>query len=75
MLGPKIITINLDDHCKLHNFEDNEKSFPKGTVLETGGLKYSLDQEVKVASASVITIEGGLVKQPGKVKASSVSWW
>ncbi|OGK16068.1 hypothetical protein A2774_01705 [Candidatus Roizmanbacteria bacterium RIFCSPHIGHO2_01_FULL_39_12c] len=68
--GKKEIGEKARGTVTIHNFEDNEKSFPKGTVLETGGLKYSLDQEVKVASASVITIEGGLVKQPGKVKAS-----
>ncbi len=54
----------------MHNFDDKEKSFSKDTVLETGNLAFSLDQDVKVASSSVITISGGLVKQPGKTKTN-----
>ena len=54
----------------LHNFDDKEKTFSKGSVLDTAGIKFNLDSEIKVASASVITINGGLVKQPGKAKAS-----
>src|SRR3989344_9427634 len=54
----------------VHNFDDKEKTFVKGTIFETGNLKFVLDQDVKLASASVVTINGGLVKQPGKAKAN-----
>ncbi len=48
----------------IHNFDDREKVFAKGTVLETGGLTFVLDDEVKVASSSLAS--DGSVKLPGK---------
>jgi hypothetical protein len=50
--------INLDDH---------EKLFTKGTTIETSGIKFVLDSDVKVASASVAA---DFSKQPGKAKVS-----
>lgn len=50
----------------LHNFSDQPKIFPKGTVLEANNIQFILDSQVKVASASEAVINGGLVKQPGK---------
>lgn len=57
----------------LHNFDDKEKTFSKGSVLDTAGIKFNLDSEIKVASASVVTINGGLVKQPGKAKVTVIA--
>ena len=71
--GKKEIGEKAKGSVTIHNFDDNEKTFSKGSILETGGLKFSLDQEVKVASASVITINGGLVKQPGKAKTTATA--
>ncbi len=71
--GKKEIGEKARGSITIHNFDDKEKAFAKGTTLETGGLKFSLDQEVKVASASVVTINGGLVKQPGKAKVNATA--
>ncbi|MBI4008835.1 hypothetical protein HY357_01250, partial [Candidatus Roizmanbacteria bacterium] len=57
----------------VHNFDDKEKAFSKGIILDSAGIKFILDQEVKVASASVVTINGGLVKQPGKTKTNATA--
>ena len=57
----------------LHNFDDKEKLFAKGTVLELGTLKFTLDTDTKVASSSVVSISGGLVKQPGKTKTQATA--
>lgn len=71
--GKKEIGEKAKGSITLHNFDDSEKTFAKGTSLETGGLKFSLDQEVKIASASVVTINGGVVKQPGKAKVGATA--
>ncbi len=59
---------DLGEHAKgtitLHNFDDNEKLFTKKTVLETNKLKFTLDNDVKVASSSLST--DGSAKLPGK---------
>ena len=52
----------------IHNFDDKEKVFAKGTVLETGGLSFTLDEEVKVASSSLAN--DGSAKLPGKKNAT-----
>lgn len=48
----------------LYNFDDKEKIFTKGTVLVTSGLPFSLDNDVKVATASLAP--DGSAKLPGK---------
>ena len=68
--GKKEVGEKARGSVTIHNFDDNEKLFTKGTTLETAGLKFNLDQDVKVASASVVTISGGIVKQPGKTKTN-----
>ncbi len=68
--GKKEIGEKAKGSVTVHNFADSEKIFTKGTSIETGGVKFVLDQEIKVASASVVTISGGLVKQPGKTKVA-----
>ena len=50
----------------LHNFEDSTKSFSKGTQIEADGRIFILDQDVKIASASEVLIDGDPVKKPGK---------
>lgn len=54
----EVTMINLDDH---------EKLFTKGTTIETSGIKFVLDSDVKVASASMAT---DFSKQPGKAKVT-----
>jgi hypothetical protein len=48
----------------IHNFDDKEKIFAKGSVLQTAKLEFILDSEVKVASSS-LTADGS-AKLPGK---------
>lgn len=48
----------------IHNFDDNERVFQKGTILEASGIKFILDNDVKVASASLAA--DGSAKLPGK---------
>lgn len=52
----------------MHNFEDSEKTFAKGTEIESAGQKFALDTEVKVASASLAS--DGSAKLPGKNNVS-----
>ena len=48
----------------IHNFDDKEKTFAKGSVLNSSSLKFLLDTDIKVASASLTT--DGSAKLPGK---------
>ena len=48
----------------IHNFDDKEKVFAKGTVLTTSKFEFILDSEVKVASSN-LTADGS-AKLPGK---------
>ncbi len=68
--GTKEIGDKATGVVTIHNFADNEKDFSKGTVLTASGFNFTLNSDVKVASASVVTIEGGLVKQPGKTNVN-----
>ncbi|MEK7633351.1 MAG: hypothetical protein AAB437_00715 [Patescibacteria group bacterium] len=52
----------------IHNFEDKEKTFAKGSIFETSGLKFLLDSDVKVASSSLAA--DGSAKLPGKNNGS-----
>lgn len=71
--GKKEVGDRAHGSVTLHNFDDKEKIVTKGTIVDTSGIKFSLDQEVKIASASVVTINGGLVKQPGKSKGNATA--
>jgi hypothetical protein len=52
----------------IHNFDDKERNFAKGTVLDQNGITYVLNDEVKVASSSLAS--DGSAKLPGKSKGS-----
>jgi hypothetical protein len=52
----------------VHNFEDGEKTFSKGTEIENAGIKFALDTDVKVASSSLAS--DGSAKLPGKNNVS-----
>lgn len=56
----------------IYNKTVTAKTFPKGTVLETSGLQYQLEDEVRIASSS--DTGEGLVfgKTTGKIKASAI---
>lgn len=52
----------------LHNYSDEEKTFAKGTEIESAGQKFVTDTEVKVASSSLAS--DGSAKLPGKNNVS-----
>lgn len=62
--GKKDIGERAKGTVTISNFNDNEKTFPKGTILETSGLQFNLDEEIKVASSSLAA--DGSAKLPGK---------
>ncbi|OGK52262.1 hypothetical protein A2970_01870 [Candidatus Roizmanbacteria bacterium RIFCSPLOWO2_01_FULL_44_13] len=51
----------------LHNFDDKERVFAKGTVIQSAALNFLTDTEVKVASSSIAS--DGSAKLPGKNNA------
>jgi len=52
----------------VHNFDDKEKTFAKGTVLTANNIEFTLDLDVKVAASTLAT--DGSAKLPGKNKVS-----
>lgn len=52
----------------IHNFDDKEKIFSKGSVLQASKLEFVLDTDIKVASSSLTT--DGSAKLPGKSNGS-----
>lgn len=68
--GSKTIGERARGEVIIYNSTLAEKNFPKGTVLEAdNGLKFSLDNDVNVASASqTLTTEGNLLTVTGKTK-------
>lgn len=66
--GKRSIGEKAKGEVTLHSFDDNEKTFAKGTILTTGPLKFLLDNDVKVASSSLAS--DGSAKLPGKTKAN-----
>jgi hypothetical protein len=55
----------------LHNFDNNEKVFAKGTTLSANSLDFILENDVKVASSTVAA--DGSAKLPGKSAGSVVA--
>lgn len=68
--GSKIIGEKARGEVIIYNSTSSEKNFSKGTILESdNGLKFSLDNDVNVASASqTLTAEGNLLTVTGKTK-------
>jgi hypothetical protein len=64
--GEKTTGEKARGEVNLYNYTFLEKDFNAGTSLEANGLKFVLESDVKVASASQI----GEMRQPGKSKAS-----
>ncbi|MFZ5376401.1 MAG: baseplate J/gp47 family protein [Patescibacteria group bacterium] len=50
--GVKLVGEKAKGTVTIFNKTDSEKSFPAGTVLKTDKFEFSLDEEVRVASAS-----------------------
>jgi hypothetical protein len=66
--GERDIGEKAKGEVTIHNFDNVEKTFAKGTKLTSGNLVFTLDQDVKVASASGLSSSGS--KQSGKAKGS-----
>ncbi len=48
----------------LFNFDDEDKSFAKGTIIEVDNMKFSLNEEVRVAASTLA--QDASAKLPGK---------
>lgn len=66
--GKKDIGEKAKGVVTIHNFDDKEMLFNKGTILQANGLKFLLDDDVKVAS-STLTADAS-AKLPGKKEVS-----
>ncbi|OGK20627.1 hypothetical protein A3C23_05535 [Candidatus Roizmanbacteria bacterium RIFCSPHIGHO2_02_FULL_37_13b] len=68
--GEKIIGEKASGIVAVYNKEKNEKTLKKGSVLvSTNGIKFALDDDIKVASASEsLTSEGNILTVTGKNK-------
>lgn len=66
--GKKDIGERAKGKVTIHNFDEKEKVFNRGSILSNSNLKFTLDEDIKVASASLAT--DGSAKLPGKVQAT-----
>ncbi len=62
--GTKEIGDRAQGTVTIHNFDDQDKTFSKGTTLTAAGLSFLLDGDVKVASSTLAA--DGSAKLPGK---------
>lgn len=62
--GKKDIGDKAKGTVTIHNFDDKERTFAKGTSIAAGSIKFVLNGDVKVASASIAA--DGSAKLPGK---------
>lgn len=69
--GKRTIGEEAKGEVTVHNFSDSEKTVDKGTTIEAGGIKFTLNDSVKVASASLAP--DGSAKLPGKAKQKITS--
>lgn len=69
--GKKEIGEKAKGTVTIHNFDDQEKVFSKGTLIEASGIKFILDNEIKVASATLAA--DGSAKLPGKSNITVIS--
>lgn len=54
----------------IHNFDNTERSFTRGTILKKSDLEFTIDGDIKVASASASTVG---VKESGKAKVAATA--
>lgn len=69
--GKKEVGDKAKGTLTIHNFDDKERTFSKGTTVEASGMKYILDNDIKVASSSLAN--DGSAKLPGKANVSITS--
>jgi len=66
--GKKAIGEKAKGEITIHNFDTTDKTFGKGTLLSANNIQFTLDDEIKVASATDTLANGNLVRSPGKTK-------
>ncbi len=62
--GSRDVGENATGTVTIHNFDNSERTFVKGTEISKGSFVFLLDSEVKVAPSSEVTDNG--IKQSGK---------
>lgn len=67
--GIKIVGDKASGVVTIFNKTTSQKTFAAGTVLKSSDLEFTLDEEIKVASASVQEKSGGAETKYGKVDA------
>lgn len=68
--GVKLIGEKAQGQVVIYNKTTAEKIFEAGSVLQSGSRKFTLDQEVSIASASVQTQAGSETKVFGKAEVA-----
>lgn len=69
--GKKEIGEKAKGSIIIHNFDDKEITLNKGTVVESSGLKFLLENDIKVASAT-LTADAS-AKLPGKKEVEIIA--
>lgn len=64
--GKKAIGEKAKGEVTIHNFDDIDKTFSKGTIIIGDSKQYTIDEETKTKSASLAV--DGSAKIPGKAK-------
>lgn len=67
--GVKLVGEKASGKVTIFNKTNSEKTFESGTVLSSGDFNFTLDEEIKVASATVEIKSGSEVKNYGQVEA------
>lgn len=66
--GKQLVGDKAKGDVTLFNFDDKEIRFDKGSLLAGEGLKFILDSEVNVASATEMLVDNKPIKKPGEAK-------
>lgn len=69
--GKKEIGTKARGSVVVHNFDDKELFFPKGTVIENSSLKFLFENDIKVASSSLLP--DASAKIPGKKEVEVIA--
>jgi len=68
--GKKIIGDNAKGEITIHNYDDKDKTVAKNTTIESGGIRFTLDDEIKVL-ASTFATDGSKISGKAKVKVTA----
>lgn len=71
--GKQTIGDKASGDVNIFSFNDKETSLPKGTVLTADKLKFILDSDISIASASEVIVDGSPIKKPGQTKSKIIA--